>query len=114
MHDEPSLLRVEHDGLAARLACRSSIDWVRRGAYSAFALTISGGLSVKLAYDRWGPDHPRAFKGPPLFFYMALGVALACLAVATYSFARARREMRREDADYARFRALRQRLGLDP
>ncbi len=113
-HDDEAALRAEHDGLSLKLASRRSIDAMRRGAYAAFALVITSGLSAKLAYDRWGPYHPRAFKSPPVFFYLALAAALTCLAVAGLSFAKARRQMRVEDADFARLRALREQLGLDP
>jgi hypothetical protein len=114
LHDDEAALRAEHDGLSSKLTSRRSIDAMRRGLYATFALAIASGLSAKLAYDRWGPYHPRAFKSPPIFFYLALAAALTCFAVAGLSFTRARRQMRVEDADFARLRDLRQRLGLDP
>ena len=107
-------LRDEHDRLVARLSVRRSIDAVRRGSYAAFALLITGGLSVKLAYDRWGPHPPRAFKGPPVLFFAACAAALACLGVAVVSFATARRRMLLEDEEFARLRSLRDQLELDP
>ncbi len=112
--EDRAALRAEHDALAARLASRASIDDVRRGAYAAFAFVILGGIAAKLAYDRWGPYHPRAFRGPPIFFFLAAAAAVGLAAWAAVSFARARRRMRGEDADFARLRALRARLGLDP
>ncbi len=110
---EVDALRAEHDALAARLGARRSIDHVRRGAYLGFAAFIAFGLSAKLAYDRWGPIHPRAFRGPPVLFFLALALALAAAAAATAALLRARRHMRSEDADYARLRDLRRRLELD-
>jgi hypothetical protein len=111
---EAERLRAEHDALAERLAARRSVDLVRRGAYSAFAAFIASGLSVKLAFDRWFSTRALRFKGPPMFFFMALVVALALGAVGALAFVRARRIMRAEDADFARFRDLRARLHLDP
>jgi hypothetical protein len=106
--------RTEHDALARRLATRHSIDHVRRGSYAAFLLVVTGGLAGKLAWDRWGSTHPKAFKGPPLFFFLTLAAALACLAVAVSALVRARRLMREEDRDFARLLALRRELELEP
>lgn len=113
-HEQPSGLRAEHDALASRLAARRSIDLVRRGAYTAFAGLISVGLSIKLAVDRWFSVRPTRFKGPPVFFFAALAVALVLVVLAAVAFARARRLMRGEDAEFARLRALREQLELDP
>ena len=110
---ETAALRAEHDDLARRLAARRSIDLVRRGAWAAFLLVVTGGLSAKLAWDRWGSTHPRAFKGPPALLVLVLLAALACLAVAGAAFLRARRLMRQEDRDFARLLELRRRLGLE-
>ncbi|BDG07669.1 hypothetical protein [Anaeromyxobacter paludicola] len=106
-------LRAEHDALAARLSTRRSIDFVRKGALVGFAAFISAGLSIKLAYDRWGPRHKVFFKGPPLFFYLALAAALVLAALATAAFLRARALMRVEDAEFVRLQALRRELRLD-
>jgi hypothetical protein len=106
-------LSAEHDALAARLSARASVDEVRSGARALFGLVISGGMAAKLGYGRWGPSHPRAFGAPPIFFWAALAAALACAAIATVAFARARRHMRLEDDDFARLRALRAILGID-
>lgn len=106
-------LRAEHDDLARRLGTRHSIDLVRRGAWAAFLLVVTGGLAAKLGWDRWGSTNPRAFKGPPILFYLALAAALACLAVAAAAFRRARRLMRQEDRDFARLRELRRRLEME-
>ena len=110
----PEALRAEHDALHARLAIRRSIDLVRRGAYAGFAGFLASGLAVKLAYDRWFSVRLTRFKGPPVFFFLALGLGLVLLALAASFAARARRLMREEDALYARMRALRDELGLDP
>jgi hypothetical protein len=112
-HAEEPGLRAEHDALASRLSARASVDEVRNGARAAFGLVITGGMAAKLAYDRWGPTHPRAFRGPPALFYAALAAACACAAIAAVAFVRARRHMRLEDADLARLRELRALLGID-
>jgi hypothetical protein len=112
--DSDNDLRSEHDRLALGLSTRRSIDAVRTGAYASFGLFICSGLAAKLAYDRWGPHPPRVFKGPPVYFYLALAATVVCLALAGRCFARARRQMRFEDQEFARFRDLRRRLGLDP
>lgn len=106
--------RTEHDALARRLATRYSIDHVRRGSYAAFLLVVTGGLAGKLGWDRWGSTHPKAFKGPPVFFFLALLAALVCLAVSASAFVRARRLMREEDRDFERLLALRRELELEP
>ncbi len=111
--DEASPLRAEHDELARRLAARRSIDHVRRGAWAAFLLVVTVGLTAKLGWDRWGSNHPKAFKGPPALFFLALLAALVCLVLSAVAFHRARRLMREEDRDFERLRHLRRRLGLD-
>jgi len=110
---ETAEFRAEHDDLARRLAARRSIDLVRRGAWAAFLLVVTGGLSAKLAWDRWGSSRPPAFKSPPVLFHLALLAALACLAIAGSAFVRARRLMRQEDRDFARLLELRRKLGLE-
>ncbi len=112
-HD-PAALRIEHDALAAKLAVRRSIDLMRRFAYCAFAGFIMGGLSVKLAWDRWFSVRLTRFKGPPVYFFVALAITIVLVALAAHYLIRARRLMRSEDALYARMRELRDRLGLDP
>lgn len=107
-------LRAEHDALAERLAARRSIDHVRRGAWAAFLLVVAAGLAAKLAWDRWYSTHPRAFKGPPVLFFLALAAALGCLAAAIAAFSRARRLMREEERDFSRLQALRRELGMGP
>lgn len=115
---DAAALRAEHDALAQRLATRRSIDWARKALYLLFGGLISVGLTIKLAWDRWGVLKPGVVRklqpGPPLFFVAALAVTIVLLALAIRASARARVLMREEDALFARFRALRDRLGLDP
>lgn len=111
-------LRAEHDALAAGLAVRRSVDHVRRALYLLFFGLISVGLTAKLAWDRWGIPRPgvvrKVHAGPPLFVIVAVILALALLVLAIRAFVRARALMRDEDARFARFRALRDRLGIEP
>lgn len=111
-------LRAEHDALARRLAIRTSIDEVRRGLYLGFLGLLSTGLSVRLAWDRWGPLRPGVVRklhtGPPLLFALAVAAALLLLALAVRHLVRSRRLMREEDALYARYRQLRGELGHEP
>ncbi len=109
-------LRAEHDALGERLATRRSIDELRKALYLLFFGLISVGLTVKLAWDRWGvlkPGVVRKVHGRPLFFLVATAVTIALLGLAVRGLLRARALMRDEDALFARFRALRARLGLD-
>jgi hypothetical protein len=112
---EAEALRSEHDRLALQVATRRSIDDVRRGAYAAFGVVITGGLAIKFAWDRWGWG-PRPARPPgryPLLFLAALAVAIVLLAVAVGAFRRARSTMVVEDRDFARLREIRGRLGID-
>jgi hypothetical protein len=112
---EEAALRAEHDDLAGRVATRHSIDDVRKGAYAAFGLLMSGGLAVKFAWDRWGWG-PRPVRPPgryPLLFLAALGLSIFLAVFAAGAFLRARRAMRVEDLDFARLREIRARLGID-
>ncbi|GEJ58450.1 hypothetical protein [Anaeromyxobacter diazotrophicus] len=111
--DEASL-RAEHDALAASLAARASIDHARRGAYLGFATFVVSGLAVKLAFDRWFSTRVTRFRGPPIFFYLALAAAVLLLACTLVEAVRSRRLMRGEDARFARLSELRRRLELDP
>ena len=109
-------LRAEHDALGEKLAVRRSIDETRRALYLLFVGLISVGLTVKLAWDRWGVLKPgvvrKAHAGRPLFFLLATALTFVLLALAIRAFLRARTLTREEDALFARFRALRDRLGL--
>jgi hypothetical protein len=112
---EKAALRAEHDDLASRVATRHSIDDVRKGAYAAFGLVMSGVLALKFAWDRWGWV-PRPVRPPgryPLLFLAALGLAIFLALFAASAFLRARRAMRVEDLDFARLREIRARLGID-
>jgi hypothetical protein len=115
---DAAALRAEHDALAQRLAARRSIDWARKALYLLFVGLLSVGLTIKLAWDRWGVLKPgvvrKVHTGPPLFFLVALSLALVLLALAIRGLLRSRALMREEDALFARFQALRARLGLDP
>jgi len=107
-------LRAEHDSIADRLTIRRSIDLARWGAYLGFAGCIAGGFAVKLGYDRWFSTRLTRFRGPPIFFYLALVLTAVLLVVTASCLWRARRRMRDEDAQFARMRELRAQLQLDP
>ncbi len=110
-------LRAEHDALAARLAIRRSVDEVRKGSYLVFAGLVGTGLSVKIAWDRFGPLRPgvvrKVHAGPPILLWLAIGAAVVLLALSIRAFARARRLGREEDLLWARCRELRAALRLD-
>jgi hypothetical protein len=114
----PDALRAEHDALGERLAARRSVDETRKALYLVFFGLLSVGLTVKLAWDRWGVLAPGVVRklhtGPPLFLAVAGALAIALLVLAIRAFLRARALMREEDALFARFRALRDRLGIAP
>jgi hypothetical protein len=114
----PEALRAEHDDLARRLEIRRSVDEARKALYQIFFGLLSVGLTVKLAWDRWGVLKPgvvrRINEGPPLFLWLATATSLVLLALAIRSFLRVRRLQREEDVLYARYRALRETLGIDP
>jgi hypothetical protein len=111
-------LRAEHDALAKKLEVRRSIDESRKALYLVFFGLISVGLTVKLAWDRWGALKPgvvrRLHAGPPLFLWLATAVAVVLLSLAIRSFLRVRRLQREEDALFAHYRALREALRLEP
>jgi hypothetical protein len=110
-------LRAEHDALAEKLSFRRSVDHVRSGAYVGFAALIGIGLSVKLAWDRWGPPRPGVVRkiphGPPLFFILAVVATVVVALVAARAFRRAATLRREEDALFARMRALREAMELE-
>jgi hypothetical protein len=113
----PAALRAEHDELARRLEVRLSIDHLRRGLLRVFFGLISAGVTVKLAWDRWGVLKPGAIRKPvvgrPLFFWIASVVTLVVLALGVASLLRARRLAREEDRLFVRFRELRGKLELE-
>jgi len=114
----PEALRAEHDALARRLEIRRSVDVARRALYQLFFGLLSAGLGIKLAWDRWGVVKAgvvrRIPRGPPLFFWAAAALAVVLLVLAVRSLLAVRRLQRQEDALYARYRALREALRLDP
>jgi hypothetical protein len=107
-------LRAEHDALARALSSRRSIEEARKAIYTGFFGAIALCTSAKLAFDRWFSTRVTRFRGPPVFFYLALTLALVALALAIRWWLRARRHMRVEDEGFARLRALRATLELDP
>ncbi|HEX7488157.1 MAG TPA: hypothetical protein VF341_04585 [Anaeromyxobacteraceae bacterium] len=107
-------LRAEHDTLAELLSVRRSIDHVRKGVYGGFTGLLVSGLATKLAFDRWFSTQPARHRGPPVYFFVAVTLAALLLAVAAWQLLRARRLMREEDRRFARLRALRRELELDP
>ena len=113
---EEAALRAEHDELAGRVAARRSIDDVRKGAYAAFGLVMSAGLTVKFAWDRWGWG-PRPTRPPgryPLLFLVALGSPSSSRPSRWRAFRRARaRHAGGGRGDFARLREIRGRLGID-
>jgi hypothetical protein len=113
--DDPAALRAEHDELARRLAVRTSVDLVERGGVMTFFTVIAFGMTCKLAWDRWGwlPAPRPTPPGLPVYFLVGVLLTLVLLFVATRAFVRAGRLRREEDLHFARFRELRQRLGLD-
>ena len=119
-HPEPAdaeALRAEHDALARQLEVRRSVDHLRAGLMRIFAGLIAAGVTVKLGWDRWGVLKPgvvrKALVGRPLFLWIATAVTVALLTLAVVSLVRARRLAREEDRLFARFRALRDQLGID-
>ena len=117
-HDvTPAALRAEHDELARRLEVRVSIDHLRRGLLRTFVGLISAGVTVKLAWDRWGVLKPgvvrKALVGRPLFLWVATVVTLVILSLGIASLLRARRLAREEDRLFTRFRELRGKLELE-
>jgi hypothetical protein len=110
-------LRAEHDELARRLEIRTSVDHAKKGLIRIFVGLLSTGLSIRLAWDRWGPlkpGHVRRLTGKyPLFLYLAGAVAVILLVLGIASLLRARRLGREEDRLFSRFRQLRAELGID-
>ncbi len=110
-------LRAEHDDLARRLEVRASIDELRNALIRLFFGLIASGLTIKLGWDRWGVLKPGVVRklhhGPPLFLWIATAAALILLLLSIRALVRARRLARDEDRLFARFRQLRDELGID-
>lgn len=111
-------LRGEHDELALRLAVRSSVEALRRAAIHGFLALVTFGISWGLTWDRYGERptlhalaHTELYKYGAILTFVA-SVALVVLCVVT--LARWRRVAREEDQLFARLRALRRALGIDP
>jgi hypothetical protein len=110
-------LRAEHDVLADKLKVRRSVEALRTAAYSGFAAALSFGLTLKLAWDRWGWS--RLPKPPPRGRYPILVIVavilfgvLAWVTARALRRARARREV--EERLAVRYEELRRTLRLDP
>jgi len=110
-------LRAEHDALAERVATRASVDRMKEGGVLTFFTVISLGMTSKLAWDRWGwlpVGRPRPEGEYPLFFLLGALLTLVLLRLAARRFLAARALRREEAAIFARVRALRSLLELDP
>jgi hypothetical protein len=109
-------LRAEHDRIAEEIGTRLSVDHVQNGGVLAFFSVIATGLTVKLAWDRWGwlPTHkPEAPPGIPAWFLMALVLAAVLMLFTVREFRRARRLRALEGEKFQRLLELRKELGLD-
>jgi hypothetical protein len=114
---ELGALRAEHDVLLEQVSTRASVDRMKEGGVLAFFTVICLGMSSKLAWDRWGwlpANKPRPEGEYPLFFLVGAALTLVLLRLAVRRFVAARALRREEAALFARLRALRARLGLDP
>jgi len=116
--EDPAALRAEHDRLAKDLEVRLSVDEVRRASIAFFVGFVGVGLCGKLGWDRWGVTRPGQLAPPPqhgipLFLYACMAATIVALVLSIRWFVRARRLILEEDARFARFVALRDRLGVD-
>jgi hypothetical protein len=110
------VLRTEHDRIAEEIGTRLSVDHVQNGGVLAFFAFISVGLTVKLAWDRWGwlpVNRPLAEPGVPMWFLMAMAVAATLVGFTVREFLRARVLRAVEAEKFHRLLALRKELGLD-
>ena len=117
---DAAALREEHDLLARRLESRASVDLALRGILWTAGGVLALGLSASFAWNRWGyrPDGP-ALGSAAAWFNAAAALAFAAVAVALLALGavrlrRSRRIAREEAALFARFRALRRALEIDP
>lgn len=116
--EDPEALRAEHDRLAKDLEVRLSVDEVRRASIAFFVGLVGVGLCGKLGWDRWGITRPGQVAplpqhGVPLFLYLCMAATVVALLLSIRWFLSARRLILDEDARFARFVALRDRLGVD-
>jgi hypothetical protein len=114
---EAAGLRAEHDALAERVATRASVDLMKEGGVLTFFTIICLGMTSKLAWDRWGwlpALKPKPEGEYPLFFLLGALLTLVLLRLAVRRFVAASALRREEAALFARLRALRARLELDP
>jgi hypothetical protein len=114
--DGRAALRAEHDRIAEEIGTRLSVDHVQNGGVLAFFSFISVGLTVKLAWDRWGwlpVRKPAPPPGVPMWFLLALLVAAVLVGFAVREFLRARSLRAVEDEKFHRMMALRKELELD-
>jgi hypothetical protein len=109
-------LRAEHDRIAEEIGTRLSVDHVQNGGVLAFFTFIAVGLTIKLAWDRWGwlpANKPEAPPGIPAWFLMGLVLAAVLLLFTVREFRRARRLRALEGEKFQRLLELRKELGLD-
>jgi len=116
--EDPAALRAEHDLLARGLEVRLSVGEVRRASVAFFLGLVGVGLCGKLGWDRWGITKPGQVApapqhGVPLFLYLCMAATVVALLLSIRWFVSARRLMLEEDARFARFVALRDKLGVD-
>ncbi|MFN7134058.1 MAG: hypothetical protein ACK4N5_18415 [Myxococcales bacterium] len=96
--------RRELQALTERLATRTSIVFLARGAVLAFLSVISGGLMIRLFLDS---------SGLPFYVFGAMGVFAACVVGAAGQLLRGQRLLAGERRDFARLLELRRASGLD-
>jgi hypothetical protein len=109
-------LRAEHDRIAEEIGTRKSVDHVQNGGVLAFFAFISVGLTVKLAWDRWGwlpVNKPPPPPGMPMWFAMAMVLAIVLIAFTVREFVRASACRAVELEKFERLKALRRVLELD-
>jgi len=109
-------LRAEHDRIAEEIGTRRSVDHVQNGGVLGFFSFIAVGLTVKLAWDRWGwlpARKPEPPPGVPMWFLVALLVAAVLVGFTVREFLRARSLGAVEAEKFHRMLALRKELGLD-
>jgi hypothetical protein len=109
-------MRAEHDRIAEEIGTRLSVDHVQTGGVLAFFSFIAVGLTAKLAWDRWGwlpVNKPPPPSGVPMWFLLALLLALALVGFTVREFLRARVLRAVEAEKFERLLALRRELELD-